>query len=52
LSAQWSWAVTATDGAANTARHLGPDYKSAHARPAALARLLWYCYQQHETARH
>lgn len=46
-----TWAVLATDGAANTARHLGLDDWPALARsgPAALARLLRHCqdWEQH-----
>lgn len=40
-----TWAVLATDGAVNTARHLGLDDWAALARsgPAALARLLRHC---------
>jgi hypothetical protein len=40
-----TWAVLATDGIVNTARHLGLDDWPAHARsgPAALARLLRHC---------
>jgi hypothetical protein len=46
-----TWAVLATDGAANTARHLGLDDwpALAHSGPAALARLLRACqdWEQH-----
>lgn len=46
-----TWAVLATDGMVNTARHLGLDDWSALARsgPAALARLLRHCqdWEQH-----
>ena len=45
-----TWAVLATDGAVNTARHLGLDDwpAIAHAGPAALARLLRHCQDWEE----
>jgi len=46
-----AWAVLATDGLVNTARHLGLDDwpALAHSGPAALARLLRHCqdWEQH-----
>jgi len=46
-----AWAVLATDGIVNTARHLGLDDwpAFAHSGPAALARLLRHCqdWEQH-----
>jgi hypothetical protein len=47
-----TWAVLATDGTVNTARHLGLDYWPALARsgPAALARLLRACQDWEQQA--
>jgi hypothetical protein len=45
-----SWAVLATDGAVNTARHLGLDrwQAIAHYRPPELTRLLQRCHDWEE----
>jgi hypothetical protein len=47
-----SWAVLATDGAVNTARHLGLDCwpAIAHYRPAELTQLLQRCHDWEEHA--